>query len=458
MEPSPSPTVAKRPRGAPNRLLVGGVAVGILTVAAVGVYTFGQIRSLRDQQTAISERNRKDALQLLRVQNDLTSLAVALRDVAERVEPYPVAGWRPVFDRLRGDLTDAIALERTTAPAGREAAQQARLERTAADYWREVDRMFALAQAGDDAAAIGLVRSTLIGQQRSLEQLISQFLIANNRVQEEAAAANRAIYDRVGAEILLMVIALVAVLGVAGGWIVAANRRAFDAIQIRTAELQTLSWHTLRLQDDLQRSVSRELHDDFGQILTAVGALLGRVERHLPPESPAIAQLEEVRGIAQATLERLRAQSHWLHPGVLDDFGLAKLIARSVEQFQRQAGIRVTLDASGPIDSVRGDYAIHIYRILQEALNNVQRHSGAAAAHVRIHLEGEALTLVVADDGRGVPAAAGRAAPGIGLVSMRERAELMGGRFELVANGGGVAVTITVPQAIAASSAAYTVA
>ena len=65
---------------------------------------------------------------------------------------------------------------------------------------------------------------------------------------------------------------------------------------------------------------------------------------------------------------------------------------------------------------------------------------------------------MVADDGRGVPAAAGRAAPGIGLVSMRERAELMGGRFELVANGGGVAVTITVPQAIAASSAAYTVA
>src|SRR5215216_2598411 len=97
---------------APTRLLVAGVALALVTVASVGLYTFTQIRDLRNQQTAISERNRKGALQLLRIQNGLTSLAVAMRDLADGVEPYPVSGWRPVFDRLRGDLTDAIALER----------------------------------------------------------------------------------------------------------------------------------------------------------------------------------------------------------------------------------------------------------------------------------------------------------------------------------------------------------
>src|SRR4029450_13040213 len=88
---------------APTRLLAAGVALALVTVAAVGVCPYTQIRDLRNQQTEISERNRKDSLQLLRIQNDLTSLAIAMRDLADGVEPYPVAGWRPVFDRLRGD-------------------------------------------------------------------------------------------------------------------------------------------------------------------------------------------------------------------------------------------------------------------------------------------------------------------------------------------------------------------
>src|SRR6185436_7947547 len=155
-----SPTEPPAPH-APTRLLAAGVAMALVTVAAVGLYTFTQIRDLGNQQTEISERNRKDSLQLLRIQNDLSSLAVAMRDLADGVEPYPVAGWRPAFDRLRNDLTAAIALERTMAPAGRETAQQARLERTARDYWDGVDRMFALAQSGDEQGALAMIRSTL---------------------------------------------------------------------------------------------------------------------------------------------------------------------------------------------------------------------------------------------------------------------------------------------------------
>src|SRR3954470_24806872 len=121
---SATPVELAAPR-APTRMLAAGVALSLVTVASVGLYTFTQIRDLRNQQTAISERHRKDSLQLLRIQNDLSSLAVAMRDLADRVEPYPVIGWHGVFDRLRGDLSDAIALERGLAPARREPAQQA---------------------------------------------------------------------------------------------------------------------------------------------------------------------------------------------------------------------------------------------------------------------------------------------------------------------------------------------
>jgi signal transduction histidine kinase len=448
--PTASPTESPAPH-APTRLLAAGVTLALATVAAVGLYTFTQIRDLRNQQTAISERNRKDSLQLLRIQNDLSLLAVAMRDLADGVEPYPVAGWRPAFDRLRNDLTAAIALERTMAPPGREPAQQARLERTAQEYWDGVDRMFALAEGGDEKTALSLIRSTLIGRQRSLEELVSQLLIANTRVQDEASAANRAVYDTVGREILILVAVLLLVIGVAGAWIVIANRRAFDAIRDRTAQLRTLSWHTMRLQEDLQRSVSRELHDDFGQILTAVGTLLGRVERDVSASPATLEKLREVRGIAQDTLERLRAQSQWLHPGMLDDSGLEKVIARSAEQFERQTGIRTTVSTMGPIDSVRPEFAIHLYRILQEALNNVGRHSGAANARIEVTCDRQALSLRVEDDGRGSKDPGTLSSGGIGLVSMRERTELMGGRFQVrPASSGGFAIEVDVPNAAGA--------
>jgi signal transduction histidine kinase len=447
----PTPVVAVAPgRRAPTRLLLAGVGLALLTVAAMGAYTFRQIGQLRDEQTAISERNRKDSLQLLRIQNDLASLGVLMRDMVDGTEPYPMPAWQPSFERLRGDLVAAVALERTLAPAEREPAQQERLERTTAAFWASVDRMFAMARVGDTKGAIELMRGTLVAQQRELDGMVSQFLIGNNRVQEEATRANRAIYDRVGTEIVWLVAVLLVVIAIGGAWIVMANRRAFEEIRHLTTQLRTLSWHTLRLQEDLQRSVSRELHDDFGQILTAIGTLLGRVRRHLAGDTAVTGELEHVRTIVQETLERIRTQSQWLHPGVLDDFGLANALRKAVEQFERQTGIRTTLTASGPLEDVRPEFAIHVYRIVQEALSNIGRHSGSDRAEVRLRCAGDGVELEIEDHGGGLPGDAGRTIDsGLGLVSMRERAELMGGQFRLQRpSHGGLAVEVRVPNCV----------
>ena len=451
----PTPVAAVAPgRRAPTPLLLAGVGLALLTVAAMGAYTFTQIRQLRDDQTAISERNRKDSLQLLRIQNDLASLGVLMRDMVEGTEPYPMPAWQPSFERLRGDLVAAVAAERSLAPAEREPAQQERLERTAAAFWTNVDRMFATARGGDTEGAVRLMRGTLVAQHRELDGMVSQFLIGNNRVQEEAARANRAIYDRVGLEILGLVSVLLVVIAIGGGWIVVANRRAFEEVRHLTAQLRTLSWHTLRLQEDLQRSVSRELHDDFGQILTAVGTLLGRARRHLPGDAGVIEELEHVRTIVQEALERIRTQSQWLHPGVLDDFGLEKALRKVVDQFERQSGIRTTLTASGPVEQVRPEFAIHIYRIVQEALSNIGRHSGSDRAEVRLTCARDGVELEIEDHGGGLPGNAGRTIDGgLGLVSMRERAELMGGQFRLQRPPqGGLAVEVRVPNCLETSA------
>src|SRR5206468_8033964 len=139
----------------------------------------------------ISERNRKDSLQLLRIQNDLSSLGVLMRDMADAVEPYPLQGYEPAFDRIRRDLAEATAAERTLAPAARAEAQQTMLLQTMDTYWADVNRMFALARTNEQAAR-QVIRETLIGRHRAIEGMVSQFLVMNNRIQEEAAQANRA--------------------------------------------------------------------------------------------------------------------------------------------------------------------------------------------------------------------------------------------------------------------------
>jgi signal transduction histidine kinase len=433
-------------RRSPTRTLAIGVAAALIAIVGAGLYTVGEIRRLRDDQTAISERNRKGALQLLRIQNDLSALAVLMRDMADAVEPYPLAGYQPAVDRVRRDLAEATEIERTLAPAEREPAQQARLLETLDRFWTDMDRMFETSRS-DEPAARRQIRASLVGQHRALDGMVSQFLIANNRMQQEAVEANRAIYDQVGREILALIGALLVVTAIAGSWVIVSNRRAFRDVADVSAQLRTLSWRTLRVQEDVQRSIARELHDDFGQILTAIGTLLGRTRRHAPT-GPLADELDAVRGVAQQALDRIRTRSQWLHPALLDDFGLVKALERFTQQFEQQTGIRAQLSAAGSFDAVDDDSAIHVYRIAQEALSNVSRHAKSAEAWIRLRCGEESLELEVEDRGQGMPAGrdAADAARGMGLVNMRERAELMGGEFQLRRPAdGGLTVYVRIP-------------
>jgi signal transduction histidine kinase len=268
--------------------------------------------------------------------------------------------------------------------------------------------------------------------------------VLNTRVQEEASVRNREIYERVVREIVLLVSALLLVVALIGAYTIWANRRAFKEVERLSGELRTLSWRMLRIQEDLQQSFSRELHDDFGQVFTAIGTLLGRIRRGLPEGSAQAADIDEVRDIAQQTLERIRVQSRLLHPTVLDDFGLERALEWYVEQFGRQHEIATHFEVAGTIGVVAPEATIHIYRIVQEALTNVSKHAGAKEAWVRLSQRNGRLALAIEDRGRGL--ASGNARTGVGMVSMRERAELMGGTFVVTpASPNGVMVKVEVP-------------
>jgi signal transduction histidine kinase len=179
--------------------------------------------------------------------------------------------------------------------------------------------------------------------------------------------------------------------------------------------------------------------------LTAIGSLLRRADKDAPENSALREDLQEVREIAQSTLNNIRSLSQALHPVLLEEAGLESTLDWYIPTVERQAGLALHYEKSGesyPVESAAG---VQIYRVLQEALNNVSRHSGAKEAWVRLRFHTSELELEIEDRGSGFAPAPGQT--GIGLVAMRERAEILGGSLNVsVVATGGTLVKLRVPR------------
>ena len=177
--------------------------------------------------------------------------------------------------------------------------------------------------------------------------------------------------------------------------------------------------------------------------------MLSRAERKgLPPDSPFRVELQEVRVVAQSTMEKIRSLSQVLHPTILDDGGLEKAIDWYLPTFQKQTGIAIKYEKSGTSPAEISDrVAINVYRVLQEALNNLAKHSQTQIAWVRVRFAADRLAIEVEDHGVGIPQmndAGGR--HGTGLIAMRERAELLHGKIEYLRPGDkGTLVRLEIP-------------
>jgi signal transduction histidine kinase len=179
--------------------------------------------------------------------------------------------------------------------------------------------------------------------------------------------------------------------------------------------------------------------------------MLGRAERQLPAGSALRPELREVAEIAQRLLEQVRSLSQALHPSILEAVGLDGTVDWYLSTIERQTGVAVAYERTGAPVAVDMTVATHVYRIMQEALNNVARHSAATQAWVRLGVAESVLELDIEDHGTGLPATAKR---GLGLVTMRERAALVGGTIEFARpREGGTLVRVRVPLHITANGA-----
>ena len=267
-----------QPRSPTVRLLAG-LAITLTAVALYSGYTVTQLHGLERLQGGIIDRNRADSLLLLRIQNNLNSLGLAMRDMLDGSEPYPLTAWRGQFRRLRTDLEDAIAREAQSSPLDRDAEQRKYLSDSLGQFWDALDRIFALAQNGQEAEARTLIRLSLQARQEAISTAVSRLLVQNNEIEQQAGARIRSVYAGVERNVYLFVAAMLVLILLTSLYLVQYNRRLFEEVAALSARRSELAQQLIAMQENTFRSISRDLHDDFGQILTAIGTMLQRTGR-----------------------------------------------------------------------------------------------------------------------------------------------------------------------------------
>jgi signal transduction histidine kinase len=225
--------------------------------------------------------------------------------------------------------------------------------------------------------------------------------------------------------------------------------------------LQRLTTYLLNLQNEERRRIARELHDVTAQNMFVINMNLSRLQRGRVEPKEAQGVLSESRELCDQALQEIRTLSYLLHPPMLDQAGLAGAVRWYVAGFIKRSGINIKLLPRPDIGRLRNDVETALFRILQESLTNIKRHSGSSSAEIRLEKEEDQITLQIRDHGRGMqrPASievAGESL-GVGIAGMRQRIRQFGGILEIESSDQGMVVTARVPITNGVTSDAHLV-
>ena len=226
-------------------------------------------------------------------------------------------------------------------------------------------------------------------------------------------------------------------------------------LQLRRSEesLRALAAHLQSVREEERTRISREVHDELGQSLTALKMDLGWLVKRLPEDSgPLAAKIADMGELIDATIKSVRRISAGLRPQVLDDVGLIGALQWQAREFQMRTGIRCKSELPQEDIKLDQEHATALFRIFQEVLTNVGRHAKATRVDIELRPDSDQLQLRISDNGRGIDEAAARSQKSLGLLGIRERAQLFGGGVEIKGvRGRGTTITVSLPMGGAAA-------
>ena len=406
-------------------VLIAGFALLFLLLLGSGVVAIGSMRFMETDATRFVAEQQSTAKLIYEVQSEEGNLSSVF---------YSLATKRDHIDRglflARLDALES-AIHRTTR-SGRESGD--------APLWDKVR------SAADSFVAEGrnIIRSgrppTDEFYQRHQNLLAS---LADLTSSNYAAGALKAEAERLSSRVRYSLVMLETALGIAivGALLtVYLVNRIFHKLRWQTAELAHLSSRTMSDQEETARRLSREMHDHFGQTLSAIEANLVSMQR---ASTFHPGRLEDCLGLVKDAVENVREVSHLLRPSILDDFGMNASLRWLADRFSERTGKIVRYESTFH-GRLEGGTETQLFRIAQEALTNVARHSEATEVRLDLHAMGEQLRLSISDNGKGIdPDTVHR---GTGMVGMRARTRAAGGRLSLdTGPGRGVSITVEIP-------------
>ena len=224
------------------------------------------------------------------------------------------------------------------------------------------------------------------------------------------------------------------------------------ALQDKEASLHALSARILQLQDEERRRIARDLHDITGQELAVVIMALSQLANHYNgPGADVQQKITDAAGLVRKIEDEIRTLSYVLHPPLLDEFGLGSALNWYAEGFTKRSGIEVEVEVVSDLPRLKPEKEMALFRVVQEGMTNVLRHSGSKKARIQVSFDAEFVTLSVLDEGRGIqrerlPRLGGRASDGgVGIAGMRERLQQLGGSLEVRRRDKGTEVMAMIP-------------
>jgi signal transduction histidine kinase len=419
-------------------ILLLGFGTLLALIAVLGIGAYHRAERIEFEISAVHERYRQSAIGLAQTKEDTYRSAIVIRDYILDPSPDVVLQYEQALNAIRNSLNGHIvSLNQLTSSEEKRVVE--RLSHELDIYWDLLNPVFEWSPKQKAALASSFLREKVIPQRKIILAITSEIndLSASTfKKEQEATKASQAEFQAYLRKMTVISISLAIGVALISIFLVSIQERRTKN-QRRRAEnaedgLRRLSQQLVQAQEEERKSISRELHDEIGQMLTGLKMELANLEELRDSPGDEFAQhLAETKTITEETIKIVRNLAMGLRPSMLDDLGLEPALRWQAHEFSRRSGIAVSLETDGNLDNLSDTVRTCIYRVVQESLTNCARHAEARNVRITVLANNGRINLVIQDDGKGFNAKK-ISSPGLGLIGMEERIKKLGGTLAIV--------------------------
>ena len=410
----------------------------LLLMAVMAIDATTSLRDVEVTTAALRTESRKRDGLLDQLRADIYRSATVVRDYLLELDGARAENHRAELELLRTRIDDTLRLYEQKLPDTEKDAFED-LRSRVESYWKSLAPALQWDAAVRRAKGGSFLQDVIMPFRAEVLQLTRQVTALNERDLDAGEERIRAVQSRFRQRV-----AIISVFALVLGLILVAvsirrvqrlEREAkarYEEVEEARRELQKLSDRLVNAQEEERRNLSRELHDEIGQAMSAMLVELGRLEA-APDSETRGERLTSIRRMAEASVGMVRNMALLLRPSMLDDLGLVSALRWQAREVTRRSGLKVKMVADEIAEDLPDSHRTCIYRVVQEALNNCARHSQATQVRVVVHRDRDGLSVTVQDDGIGFEPSREK---GMGLLGMEERVERLGGRFSIESKPG----------------------